>query len=198
MTYNLGRRACVAIVSLLACALAGCSSPQPATGPYAADIELARTKASSDFERDVLADSTITRAEYEEAVQRFVKCVNSSGAKVATEDQDGYYIYRIEGDVDAYDGVRDQCQNGTNGLIEALYVDQLTNPDKRTLADLLAACFRKHGIAPPNFTTEDMQPLLKSQQDLTAANDPGGDWEGYDFDPATNPKSSECFSNPNS
>lgn len=196
MNRTRGQRACVAALTLLTGALAACSSPEPARGPYAADIELARAQASSDFEKDVLADAKISRAEYEEAVQRFVTCVNTSGAKVATEDQSGYYIYRVDGDVEAYDGVRDKCQKGTNGLIEALYVDQLTNPDKRPLADLMAACFRKYGVAPPNFTTEDMKPLLSSQQDLVAANDPGGDWEGYDFDPSTNPKASDCFSNP--
>lgn len=72
----------------------------------------------------------------------------------------------------------------------------MTNPDKCPFADLLAACYRKHGVAPPNFTAKDMEPLLRSQQDLAAANDPGGGWEGYDFDPGTNPKASDCFSNP--
>ena len=51
---------------------AGCSGPATATNPYSEDFRQAKEFATSDFERAVLEDGEITRAEYEEAMQRYV------------------------------------------------------------------------------------------------------------------------------
>ncbi|MFJ6678614.1 hypothetical protein ACIQLK_05720 [Microbacterium sp. NPDC091382] len=156
------RLAIMAVLVGVAVGLVSCTGPQQnlATGPYADLIAQARDQATSQFERDVLADGEITRAEYEEAIQRFVTCVADEGATVKPQDQAGYYVYAIEGDVALYDKAADKCAPGTKALIEGLYVDMLTNPNNRDYDELIAECFVKAGLVAAPFTKSDLQELL--------------------------------------
>lgn len=144
--------------------LAGCgvAKSESAAGPYAALFVQAREAATSQFERDVLADDKVTRAEYEEAVQRFVSCVEDLGAQVTLQDQDGYYIYAIGANTAAYDEAAVVCAPGTKALIEGLYVDTLTNPDNVDFDELIAQCFVEVGLVEAPFTGRDFLDLVEA------------------------------------
>lgn len=148
-------RLCAFAAVLVSAAVAGCSGSEPGAGAWEAEYAWALEMATSDFERSVLADGEITRAEYEEATQRFLDCVNDQGASVATLDQGGYFIYEISGDLDLYDEISDECRIGTNDLIETLYVDQITNPDNVDFEELTVDCLVRAGLVEEGFTVAE-------------------------------------------
>lgn len=143
--------------------LAGCSTGDAGSvdSPYAEMFAQARELATSQFERDVLADDQITRAEYEEALQRYVSCIEDQGARVTLQDQAGYYVYAIGGDVAAYDEAAAECALGTNALIEGLYVDILSNPENKNMDEVIAQCFVDAGLVEAPFTSDDFTRLLQ-------------------------------------
>ncbi len=174
----------------------GCSGPAPATNPYAEDFRQAKEFATSDFERAVLEDGEITRAEYEEAMQRYVSCIRDGGGNVELKDQSGYYVYQVSGDIDAYDRMSDGCARGTTALIEPLYVDVLMNPDKLDPDEALARCFVAAGLVKAPFGAQDLR-------DLMTAAGADGDSSGTPVDPAAqelvnSEKSIKCMENPSS
>lgn len=148
-----------------ACLLcSGCSEESDAAeGPYADAAREALRQATSEFERQVFEDLTVTRAEYEEAVTGYVACVEDAGGKVTPVDQSGYYSYRISGDISAYDDVADRCAIGTKLLIEPFYVNLVRNPENRNFLEIVAECFVRHeGVAIDNdLTGADVEHYLE-------------------------------------
>lgn len=134
-----------------------------AGGAYAAQFEQARQAATSDFERDVLADDEITRAEYEEAYQRYVDCMAGKGITVSLLDQGGRYFVSVaaEDDEAFQDEEREEgsCVEGTTALISPLYVQILTNPNQEDEDELIVACLIDLGLADPSFTAEQWKEL---------------------------------------
>lgn len=181
-------------LAVLALSVSGCASKDEPDGPYAAELAAAADAAQSELEKRVFEDGKISRAEYEEAAQLYIACLTDAGASVSLHDEGGYYSYEATGDLELYDRMQDKCRVGTMKLIEPLYVDQLLNPENVAAEDQIAACFVKNGVAPQEFTGKDFLDLvIDNPQGLTTANDPGSKWEGYDFDPTTNPDAAACF-----
>lgn len=155
-------RAGVAGAALLLTALSACA---PAAGEadvapaYEVEFEQARQAASSDFERDVLADSRITRMEYQEAVDRYVQCLRDSGLDASTEMQaDGMYGYSIAypaGTREASDA-ETACAIGTTILIETLYGSILTNPGNEDWPQLIVDCLVRNGIVGEGYSKADL------------------------------------------
>jgi hypothetical protein len=132
---------------------AGDSGADEPHGAYYADIKGAAKNASNDWERGVLSDGVITRAEYEEAVQRFVACGKDHGTTIIPEDHYGLYTYAIPGgDPDDVSGT---CSKGTTSNVEAFYGESLTNPHRRDWAELVTECLVRTGVAPHGFSTDD-------------------------------------------
>ncbi|MEU8311327.1 MULTISPECIES: hypothetical protein [Micromonospora] len=162
--------------------ITSCSSePEPAD-PYRAEMRRAAKSATSEFEKEVLSDSKISRAEYEEAVSRFVECVRQKGVSIEKKDQFGYYIYETVSAPNALEA-QDECNRGTKGLVEPLYVSRLTNPTKADPNQLFAACLLKQGVAPAGYSAES----AKRDKSESFANAP--------FDSA-DPRVTQCLANP--
>jgi hypothetical protein len=62
-----------------------CSHSSSAPDPYRADVLRAYKHATSAFERSVLVDGKITRAEYDQATMLYVRCVKAHGIPIAAE-----------------------------------------------------------------------------------------------------------------
>ncbi|WP_022889288.1 hypothetical protein [Agromyces italicus] len=149
--------------------LAACSAPEAeADGPYAEAARDAQRQATTDFERDVFDDLTVSRDEYEEAVARYVKCIKDAGADVLPIDQGGYYSYQVSGDIAAYDAVADRCSAGTRVLIEPFYVNLVRNPDAQDFPDIVAECFVRHDGVDEEVTGSDVTAYL----DASTSGDP--------------------------
>src|SRR5437762_5310427 len=137
-TRHRRRSAAVLLPGLFLAAPAACSSGPP-HHPYLAAVRSADRQATSDFERQVFADGRVTEAEYEEAVDRYVRCANERGVEVTKLRQPaGYYGYTYT-EVPAADGILSSCAEGTTVLIEPIYVAMVTNPQAADMDDLIAA-----------------------------------------------------------
>lgn len=155
-------------------------------GSYAAMFEQARQEATSDFERQVLEDNQITRAEYEEAVQRFVKCFTDKGINVKAEDQDGFYRFSTTAADDArFQQEEGTCAEGTVALIEPLYIQTQQNPNNQDMSQLTADCLVNTGLADPSFDGEKLDELMAQGQNAK-----------WPFD-TEDPRFPQCINNPN-
>ena len=171
------RRQFVATVAAVAALLlVGCSSHQAAptattsADPWRSDVLRAMSKATSPFERQVLQDGVISRAEYEEAIRRYVACMKAHGVNMGAEMTAlGYYQYNSVG----YDqAVDDRCNVGTKAMIEPLYVDRLQNPNKADMRALEVACFVRKGLAAQGYTVAQWKVDRLSQKPPFSTNDP--------------------------
>lgn len=133
-------------------ALAGCSQDVPQS-PYAARYEEALRSATSDFEKKVLADGEVTRAEYDEANALYVRCMGDSGITVKLLEQGGYTVYSRQ-KTPGGDEIDTRCSEGTISLVAGLYVDQLTNPSDEDIDTLTVACLVRAGLVDETYTPE--------------------------------------------
>jgi hypothetical protein len=104
----------------------------------------------------VLADGKISRGEYDQAVSKYVRCVDDHGIPLGAELQpplDLTYQYSLPGGGDnTSQAVMDRCAVGTTALIEPLYAAQVQNPHKVDLDQLTAQCLVRKGVAPKGYT----------------------------------------------
>jgi hypothetical protein len=157
--------------------LAGCGGDEaPKHASWAAEFAEARQNATSDFERAALADDKITAAEYEEAISRYVRCMQEKFGDPdkfsANKSVDGVYTYTLmttakTNEVDAalqdkYDAI---CVKGTKAFIEYIYVDRLRYPDKGDPNKARVACLKRHKLAPESYTVDQLK--------VDMENDPG-------------------------
>lgn len=154
-------------------------------GSYAAMFDQARQEATSDFERQVLDDNQITRVEYDEAVQHFVKCFTDKGINVKAEDQDGFYRFSTTTDDDArFQQEEGTCAEGTVALIEPLYIQTQQNPNNQDMSQLTADCLVNTGLADPSFDGEKFEELMSQGQNAK-----------WPFD-TEDPRFPQCINNP--
>jgi hypothetical protein len=170
----------------LGTACSGGSSVNPSTnptGPYAAEIKQAMTSATTDFERQVLQDGKITRAEYEEAVSRYLACTEAHGVKMSKNlNPAGYYTYAQPGMPDKNPWIM-KCGEGTSLYIGSLYISMLRNPGHLNEADVMAECLVRKHLAPAGYQGKDL------------SKDQGTSFKGAPFSD-TDPRYGECFDNP--
>ncbi len=190
-----GKSLLCVLATVIAGVSVGCSGPQPTPDPYSEDFRQAKELATSDLERAVLEDGKVTRSEYEEAMQRYVACIGDGGSSVTLKEQGGYYVYQVSGDIEHYDQISEGCARGTTVLIEPLYVDVLTNPDRLDPDEALARCYVAAGLVAAPFGAQDLRDLM------TAAGADGS--VGTPIDPAAvelvnSEKSMTCMENPSS
>jgi hypothetical protein len=151
-----------------------------------------RTQATSEFERSVFDDLTISRAEYDEATQRYVTCLNDSGYTVSKSEIEGIYSYAVDGLAEgpAWDAIDLSCRLGNNALIEPLFVDMTVNPGRDDFQELIAKCLVSAGLVEPTFTAEELSKYLGAVEgdSYTAPLDPP--WSESDE------RVQQCFSRP--
>lgn len=142
--------------------LVGCSSEPASDHPYADRYAEALSQATSDFERAVLADGTITRAEYEEAVSRYVDCMDGAGFAVTLVEQHGYYVFEFSA-APGLEAADTRCTEGNTFFVAGLYIDQLTNPAADDVDTLSVRCFIHAGLVDDEYTPEQFMVDAKNQ-----------------------------------
>jgi hypothetical protein len=124
---------------------------------YEEEFAAANSAATSDFERSALRDGDISRAEYEEAVQLYVECVQAEGVNIATEDQYGFYVYVTTGGDEATEQrAMDGCRAGTIEHIEPLYHALTTDPENRGGSVMVTECLQRKGFLPEDYDPADL------------------------------------------
>ncbi|MGL5828516.1 MAG: hypothetical protein ACRC0L_02980 [Angustibacter sp.] len=171
-----------------ALALSGaCSRPQKQSAippsKYHQDILLAAKKVPTEFQRKLLEDGEITRAEYEQAVDRTIKCVAEKGFRLGKiSDPGGYYTFGMEAS-DAGDKAYSECGRQYSSKVEFYYMESRRNPDRRDFNELTAECLRRKKAAPANYTGAQFAADLEKAM------------KGSKFLPET-PQWQACLSNP--
>lgn len=165
------RLGCAALLVLV---LAGCGTGGPDEHPYAAELESARQAATSDFERDVLADGQVTAAELREAQDLLTACLTDAGYVVEVLPDGGYTQESTDArpaDPDAaaaFDEAmqadHDACAEGSTVLVEPLYRAITANPDNEDLNAAIASCLVRHGVREEGYGVEDLRADLDADR----------------------------------
>ncbi len=157
----------LATVCALTLALAACSPSEVAISednPYKEDFDLALQNATSEFEREVLKDGVITKAEYDEAMNRYVDCVRDHGISISSTDDYGMHTFAVSGDLDAYENeVEPLCSTGLTIHIAPMYYDITRDPQRRGILKVAAECLVRSGQVEAPFTGEDVFNLSTSE-----------------------------------
>ncbi|SEH69373.1 MULTISPECIES: hypothetical protein [unclassified Leifsonia] len=169
-------RLCVGVL-LAACGLAGCAQaanpqhdetptagttayagPLPKfSGPFANEFAEAYKNSTSDFQREVLADGVVDKAELSEAQRRWVSCMTGRGftATVSYGNPGSYSVKaRIGYTQDSAGTVVGECGVETTDYIEALYAEVIQNPTNKDYATLMVDCYRRLGVVGNDYTPE--------------------------------------------
>lgn len=165
MSMSIRRRLsfAVAVVALAATGCSASSGSTPGAGPYSAEIKAAAKQATSDFERGVLSDGVITRAEYQEAIQRYVDCGKQHGLDIGLIDQGGWYTYSMP-TVRADDPAEFACNKGTVMLIASLYEQFVKNPNKQDIDEVEFNCLVRLKVAPSGYSLQQYKQDKKTEQ----------------------------------
>ena len=160
----------------LAATACGCQQTTPAAeGPWAADIEQARSEwASNEFVRSVLADSSISEAELQDMRQRVLSCLTDKGVTGAS--------FGPSGDLSVPDqpvgsSISEEQQqefihacsiDAGQPIIEALEFDMRVNPDHRDINELYTQCLIRNKAVEPSFTAQELARARESGTPLAS------------------------------
>ena len=114
--------------------------------------------SSSDFERKVVTDYTITDAEYQESEQLFTQCMANEGWTVVFRDDGGYSVTAAPGNPvqsGVPNSVNIKCEDGTIGRIQPLYLALKYNPQQLSAEQLTRQCFQNNGITDGESLSQD-------------------------------------------
>ena len=178
-----GTRSIRSRVGLLAAALVivatacGCQQTTPAAeGPWAADIEQARSEwASNEFVQSVLADSAISEAELQDMRQRVLSCLTDKGVTGASFGPSGQLSVP---DQPVGSSISEEQQeefvhtcsiDAGQPIIEALEFDMRVNPDHRDINELYTQCLIRNKAVEPSFTAQDLTRARESGTPLSSA-----------------------------
>ena len=170
-------------VGLLAAALVivatacGCQQTTPAAeGPWAADIEQARSEwASNEFVQSVLADSAISEAELQDMRQRVLSCLTDKGVTGASFGPSGE-LSVLDQPVgssvseEQQQEFVDACSiDAGQPIIEALEFDMRVNPDHRDINELFTQCLIRNKAVEASFTAQELARARESGTPLSSA-----------------------------
>lgn len=181
---QVSRRAIVGLTaaSLLLCSGAACGS-SGSDEPWAQELAAAQEEADSAFEQAVFEDMRIERREYDEAVDRFVDCMERNGHQVeAVLGAGGFYSFQSSVSADS---VFSACQEGTTRFIEPLYVGIAQNPSQEDIFELNARCLVQLGVAPAGYDGDEFRRAYETET-LSPTID------------TSNPNFARCMVNPSS
>ncbi len=167
---------CAAALALAATAC-GCQQTTPAAeGPWAADIEQARSEwASNEFVQSVLADSAISEAELQDMRQRVLSCLTDKGVTGASFSPSGNLSVP---DQPVGSSVSEEQQeefvhtcsiDAGQPIIEALEFDMRVNPDHRDFNELFTQCLIRNKAVEPSFTVQEFARAVESGTPLDSA-----------------------------
>ena len=160
----------------LAATACGCQQTTPAAeGPWAADIEQARSEwASNEFVQSVLADSSISEAELQDMRQRVLSCLTDKGVTGASFGPSGELSVP---DQPVGSSISEEQQeefvhacsvDAGQPIIEALEFDMRVNPDHRDINELYAQCLIRNKAVEPSFTAQELARARESGTPLAS------------------------------
>jgi len=174
---------------LVVCVSAGCATQQNEGMSEAAEtagtldgtlvdqFEVARERATSDFEREILdramENGELTQKDYEEAFNRYQECTEAAGLDETFRKMPSG-LYRLvdmggadsEGDMAAGMETSTECADGTLMRVESMYGVQVGNP--YLLDDNRAAviqCLYEEGHVEADYTVEECDRHLEDRMD---------------------------------
>ena len=161
----------------LAATACGCQQTTPAAeGPWAADIEQARSEwASNEFVQSVLADSAISEAELQDMRQRVLSCLTDKGVTGASYGPSGTLSVP---DQPVGSSISEEQQeefvhacsiDAGQPIIEALEFDMRVNPDHRDINELYTQCLIRNKAVEPSFTAQELARARESGTPLASA-----------------------------
>ena len=161
----------------LAATACGCQQTTPAAeGPWAADIEQARSEwASNEFVQSVLADSSISEAELQDMRQRVLSCLTDKGVTGASYGPSGTLSVP---DQPVGSSISEEQQEefihacsieAGQPIIEALEFDMRVNPDHRDFNELYTQCLIRNKAVEPSFTVQEFARARESGTPLDSA-----------------------------
>ena len=171
---RIGLLAAAVFVVSTAC---GCQQTTPAAeGPWAADIEQARSEwASNEFVQSVLADSAISEAELQDMRQRVLSCLTDKGVTGASFGPSG--TLSVPDQPVGSSISEDQQQEFVSAcsidagqpIIEALEFNMRVNPEHRDFNELYTQCLIRNKAVEPSFTAQELARALESGTPLDSA-----------------------------
>ena len=177
-TRSIRSRVVMCATALALAALAcGCQQTTPAAeGPWAADIEQARSEwASNEFVQSVLADSAISEAELQDMRQRVLSCLTDKGVTGASFSPSGNLSIP---DQPVGSSVSEEQQeefvhtcsiDAGQPIIEALEFDMRVNPDHRDINELFTQCLIRNKAVEASFTAQELARARESGTPLDSA-----------------------------
>ena len=171
---RVGLLAASLVIVAMAC---GCQQITPAAeGPWAADIEQARSEwASNEFVQSVLADSAISEAELQDMRQRVLSCLTDKGVTGASFSPSGQLSVP---DQPVGSSISEEQQeefvhtcsiDAGQPIIEALEFDMRVNPDHRDINELYTQCLIRNKAVEPSFTAQELARARESGTPLASA-----------------------------
>lgn len=154
--------------------LTACSHNQSSEDPWHRQMETDRRTLTSSFERSVYRDDKISRAEYVEAVDRYVKCVDVHGiALTAVPDASGMFQYKFPGRISSeFDALSRSCAQGTTAVIEKRYIEMLQNPKHLDRYAAIASCLTSRHAVAGSLSGPELKQVLVQSKNLDAITRP--------------------------
>ena len=160
----------------LAATACGCQQTTPAAeGPWAADIEQARSEwASNEFVQSVLADSSISEAELQDMRQRVLSCLTDKGVTGASFGPSSTLSIPDQPVGSSISAEQQQefvhaCSiDAGEPIIEALEFDMRVNPDHRDFNELYTQCLIRNKAVEPSFTAQELARARESGTPLAS------------------------------
>ncbi len=176
-THSIRSRISLLAASIFIVATAcACQQATPeAQGPWAADIEQARSEwASNEFVQSVLADSSISEAELGDMRQRVLSCLTDKGVTGASFGPSGTLSVPDQPVGSSISAEQQQefvyaCSNDAGQpIIEALEFNMRVNPDHRDVNELYTQCLIRNKAVEPSFTAQDLTRARESGTPLAS------------------------------
>lgn len=159
--------AIVAAVTLVA--LSGCTSAsddRPSirasgeprfVGPYASEFQRAWSDATTDLQRAILADESITARENGELQDTFVACMAADEVIVTWNDGGGFSLRPTTqgGDPRSANRSVDRCEKSSTGPVSWLYYEVRANPEKQDIYQVMASCLVREGLVDKGYGADD-------------------------------------------
>ncbi|WNM24288.1 hypothetical protein [Demequina capsici] len=131
------------------------------TSAWASEFEAAYRGSTSDLQRTILADETITDQELAALQDAFTTCLSSRGYTDISFASNGGFSERAPA------GTSDDDENATvqtcediawgsqGGLTYGLYFEVARNPARQDESEIMVACLVRQGLVDPSYTAED-------------------------------------------
>lgn len=154
-------RVCASIA--LVAFLSSCADTVYSRDPYHAEFTQALIDATTEFERQVLADYVITAAEMVEALEGRTQCLEDSGYFAVDDPRIMTFStnkYVAPGNIDREQRLHEEafarCERGTTLLILPLYNATTRNPKNREFASWVAECLVNNGARTAPYDKSDL------------------------------------------